>query len=306
MSDAEDSSLFFTDGYVVSKNSVVIPAQYNAFPTDPMSRVMFMFGSEWIHYDVDDDMIRSVSMRVSDSTCYLLGKNGTVVTCGGGGKVFSEKSLEGSFRKTKIQDVEKYGELFRLRVIADVPYACGQRGQIYTETSGGWEHADQGVFAKKAPTLEDIDGTGARDIYAVGMHGTVVHYDGRRWRTVDVGTNQHLSNVRCLTTGDVFMCGNSGVVIRRSGRGWELIDNPLGEPHYWGMDVYRGKVYLAHVNGMHVFDGKAITELDFGLGKEVSCHRVHSNEDVLWSFGVDDLFKFNGRKWREVICPENE
>jgi hypothetical protein len=306
MSKQKPSSLFFTDGCVTSADTVVIPAQLNKYPKHDMSRVCLVFGDVWRNYDVPKDMIRSVSFSNTDSICYMLGKNGTVISCGGNGKPFTQQNIAGTFRTAGIDDAKRYGELFRLRVVAGVPYACGQYGQVYRGSAGGpWVHADDGLLGKKAETLEDIDGTSTGNLYAVGWAGTVMHFDGQGWHSVDVGTNQILSNVRCLPSGEVLICGNSGILIRSVGAGWEQVTNPLGEPNYYGMDVFGGRIYLAYPTGMHVFDGSNFAEVDFGLGRKVTCHRLHSNDGVLWSFGVDDLLRFDGQQWREVICPDN-
>ena len=54
-----------------------------------------------------------------------------------------------------------------------------------------------------------------------------------------------------------------------------------------------------------VHDGTTFEPVDFGLSTDVDCHRLHANDGVMWSFGIDHLLVFNGKKWSEVVCPMN-
>src|SRR5262245_30388166 len=105
MEEIVDSSLFFTDGWVIHRRAVVVPAQYNAYPDADMSRVLFRFEEDWSYYDVDDDMIRSVTFQKKDGTCYLMGRNGVVHSAGRGRRPFTPDNIHGTFREERITDI---------------------------------------------------------------------------------------------------------------------------------------------------------------------------------------------------------
>jgi hypothetical protein len=303
---AKPSSLFFNDGHVVDRNAIVIAGQFNLYPDADVSRIALLLDAQWAGHDVRSDTIRSVTFDAVTQRCFLMGRNGIVVSVGNGQK-FSRDNLQGSWREVLIPDVARYGELFRIRAIANSVYACGQSSQIYKLQSGGWTHFDQGILDLGAETLEDIDGSAPDDIYAVGLLGTIAHYDGRAWRLLDSPTNQHLSNVRCVSRDEIYICGNNGTVFRGNQHAWTFIGEPASEVSYWGMDLFNGELYLAHSGGIVKHDGQNLVSVHVQLEtkRKLTFHRLHANDGLLFSFGVDDLVYFDGQTWREVVWPDN-
>lgn len=298
-------SIFFTCGHVIFRDTVIIPAQYNAMPDADISRVAFKFGDSWVYHDVDKDMIGSVTFLQANQSLWLLGRHGLIQSLDSDGKPFRLENLRG--RKVREDRIAtgRFGELLCIKAIAGSLYVCGQSSQVYKRTEKGWEHMDAGIFKMAAPTLESIDGTAPDDLYAVGEKGTILHYDGKQWHKLDSPTNRPLSTVRCVNSETVYICGNDGLLFRGNEHGWEYIGNPDVNCIFWDLEAFGGTVYLAHHRGMMIFDGTKLQEVDFGLKKKIRCHKVHANDGVLWSFGVDDLLYYDGANWTEVICPHN-
>jgi hypothetical protein len=305
MSQDPDRSLFFTDGHVISRHAVVIPAQLHAFVNDDFSRVMFKFGDDWVCHDMDV-MVRSVTFQASSQKCYLMGWNGIIGSCGMLGSPFSLASLEGTFEETTIPDVEEYGDLNRIRAVGEGVYVCGQSCQVYELQGSRWIHMDKGIIGQNSETLHDIDGTERNNIYAVGLSGSMYHFDGNLWTQLDSPTDQHLLNVRCVSRNEVYVCGYKGNIFRGSMNDWQFIGDPEFDGTCWGMDSFGGKLYLAHSRGLIMYDGNSLNAVDIGAGKDATFHRLHANKQMLYSFGPDDLFAYDGTRWSEIICPENE
>jgi hypothetical protein len=301
--DAHDSSLYFTDGFVVRRDTVIIPAQFRTLLAGTVSRILFMFGDEWFYHDFDDADVRSVTYW--DGLCYVMGMNGVVHCCGRRGHDFSPASLRGSYRKTMVPDVAYYGALFGIRFIGDDVYTCGQSSQVYIQRGSEWKHIDDEILTRGGITLEDIDGTGPEDMYAVGWKGTIYYYDGKRWEKLDSPTNRHLSNVRCVSRDEVYVCGNGGSIFRGHKHSWEFIGDPEFTDNFWGMAVFENQLFLAHNLGLMKHDGNELIPIDIDIGKTLSCHRLHGTDGVLWSFGEKELLRYDGNSWTEVICPEN-
>lgn len=302
--DGGDTSLFFTDGLVVRRDAIIIPSQFQDSPDTTLSRVLFLFGDEWFYHDFDNADVRSVTYR--DGLCYLMGMNGVVHSCGRLGEELSPDSLAGSYRETVVSDVPYYGALFRIRFIGEDVYACGQSSQVYVLRERGWEHFDNGILKRGGITLEDIDGTGPDDIYAVGWHGTTCHFDGKQWTTLDSPTNQHLSSICCVSRNEVYVSGNSGSLFRGHRNTWEFIGDPEFRENFWGMAAYAKEVFLAHSLGIMKYDGNELVPVDIDIGRSLSGYRLHGADGVLWSFGEQELLRFDGTSWVEVVCPENE
>ena len=75
--------------------------------------------------------------------------------------------------------------------------------------------------------------------------------------------------------------------------------------NFWGIEYFQGKIYLASLNGLFVLDDGHISTIKTGLTPEIKGYRLHANDGVLWSFGVDDLAFFDGNNWQRVIHPDN-
>ncbi|WP_394829306.1 hypothetical protein [Pendulispora albinea] len=59
--------------------------------------------------------------------------------------------------------------------------------------------------------IDDVWGSGPRNIWAVGQDGRMLHYDGATWSVRESGTAHHLSAVR--GHGDhVFVDGRKGAI----------------------------------------------------------------------------------------------
>ncbi|MGO9599189.1 MAG: hypothetical protein ACLP7Q_14470 [Isosphaeraceae bacterium] len=301
--DGDDGSLFFTDGFVVRRDAVVIPAQFNRYPDETLSRVLFLFGDEWFYHDFSNADVRSVTYR--DGLCYLMGMNGVVHSVGRSGQALSPATMPGSYREIVVPLAPDYGNLSRIRFIEESVYACGQSSQVYVLGSGRWKHLDDGIRQRGGSTFEDIDGTGPDDIYAVGWKGTICHYDGKRWARLDSPTNQHLSNVRCVSREEVYVCGKSGSLFCGNADGWQFVGDPDFTESFWGMTVFEEQLFLAHNLGLMKHDGNELVPLAVDIGKTLSCHRLHGADGVLWSFGEKELLRFDGAAWAEVVCPEN-
>jgi hypothetical protein len=70
--------------------------------------------------------------------------------------------------------------------------------------------------------LTGIWGSSADDIYAVGVDGTVVYYDGADWNPEDIGTTADLAGVWSSSKNDVFVVGfgGNGTVFHYDGSDW--------------------------------------------------------------------------------------
>ena len=73
-------------------------------------------------------------------------------------------------------------------------------------------------------SLHSISGVSSRYIWAVGDRGTILHYDGKSWRSVASGTTHNLHGVYCLGQHDAWAVGDEGTALRYDGEHWNKID----------------------------------------------------------------------------------
>lgn len=81
------------------------------------------------------------------------------------------------------------------------------------------------VVELPSETFSAIDGTGARDIFAVGSSGLIYHYDGRQWSPMQSGTSTPLFGVFAINRHDAYAAGDSGTVLHYNGRGWSPVSS---------------------------------------------------------------------------------
>ncbi|HEX6746110.1 MAG TPA: hypothetical protein VF092_02265 [Longimicrobium sp.] len=70
--------------------------------------------------------------------------------------------------------------------------------------------------------LYDVGGTSARNVFAVGAAGTVLHYDGASWASMPRVTDRHLISVWAADARHVFAVGEGGVVAGYDGNRWSV------------------------------------------------------------------------------------
>jgi hypothetical protein len=301
------STLFFSDGCIVGADTIVSTGHFNAYPGADATRILFRFGTYWTYDDCRTDMLRSVAYSPQNGKCFLAGRNGLIRSYGSStDRSFTLESLKGSMNEVTIPDVERFGEIFRVRAFAGHVFCCGQSAQVYRLQRGVWTHSDDGILSKRAQTLEDIHGTDADDVYAVGMAGTILHFNGSRWRELDSPTDQPLSSVRCARKGEVYICGNNGVFLRGDARGWEVIGSADVRMNFWGLDLVDDVPYLAHVSGIVKYENRTFTEVKLPVGHKISCNRLNASGERLLSVGVNDILLYDGNSWSEIIWPDNK
>src|SRR4051812_31166996 len=75
------------------------------------------------------------------------------------------------------------------------------------------------VRSGNSPTLFDINGTGAANIWAVG-NDAILHHDGTSWSVAASGINQNLTAVWPTTATDVWAVGSGGAIRHYDGTAW--------------------------------------------------------------------------------------
>jgi|GEM_PF-1728696 len=141
---------------------------------------------------------------------------------------------------------------------------------------GGWQQ-----IATGSPyDLEDIWGSKADDIYAVGERGTILHYSGKTWDPVaSIPTNQTLNAIWGSGPDDIFVVGDWGVILHYDGVHWSLQTNTSNQ-HLFDVWGFNGQdVYAAGFSGtiLH-YDGLTWTPEITG-----------STQDLLSVWGTQDL-----------------
>jgi hypothetical protein len=93
---------------------------------------------------------------------------------------------------------------------------------IYHYNGSSWTlvHTDPSTM------FNDLWGTAANDVWAVGTGGTVMHFDGASWTKSPVQTTRTLSRIHGTSASDIFIGGDE-TLLHFDGTGWSPIRLPL-------------------------------------------------------------------------------
>ena len=88
-----------------------------------------------------------------------------------------------------------------------------------------------------AENLFSIWGSSEDRVFAVGLYGTIIHWDGKNWELMDSPTNEILVGVWGTDSGpDVYVVGYEGTLLHWNGQEWRGVDIPFDKNLYgvWG------------------------------------------------------------------------
>lgn len=176
---------------------------------------------------------------------------------------------------------------------------------VYWVGSGGVIHYDGIKIAKtysSAVALNDVSGSSWNNIFAVGMNGRIIHYDGSAWTVMGSGVTDQLNGVWSSSQDNAYAVGAFGTILHYDGSAWST---DLTSPSLYGIwgssseDVFavgeRGTIL--HTNGSawslmpspYTNTGKGI----WGA----------SSSDVFVVGGGGGILRYDGSVWSAMTSP---
>ncbi len=307
MATKNTEPVYFIDGCIIKENYIYIASKIKSIDHNEYdhSRLFFLYDKQWFHHDLNWDIV-SVCLKLAN-------KNEPRKYCALSSQGEIEFQHPDNIDIENISDAGTFnglGAVKQIKQIGDHLYVCGDQGQVYKrEAPNQWVHFDKGILNRKisasATDLNSIDGIDEENIYTVGFNGKIFFLSGEKWQELDSPTNMHLERVKCVSKNEVYICGNNGTLLLGNKNGFKDISDTYVSDNFWGIEYFQGKIYLSSLNGLFVLDDKGIVQIKTGLEPEIKGYRLHANDGVLWSFGVDDLAFFDGKNWQRVIHPDN-
>jgi hypothetical protein len=89
---------------------------------------------------------------------------------------------------------------------------------VQAASSGSWENL--GVFHYGG---NGVWGAAANDIWTVGNSGTIMHFDGVYWNTVDSHTAGNLNGIWGTAADNIYACGGGGTILHYDGITWSVL-----------------------------------------------------------------------------------
>jgi hypothetical protein len=201
-----------------------------------------------------------------------------------------------------------------VRLIQDTLFACGLDRRVHRrEGPEAWTALPAVLDLGEEPEpdivfgFESIDGHAADDVYAVGWHGEIWHFDGTAWTQQDSPTTTVLTRVLCAPDGHVYACGLGGVLVRgRRGGTWERVGQgaAAADEDLWDLAWFQDTVWASSRSGLHTLQGADLQPVVFDDSDAHwvprSFHRLDARHGLLWSTSEREVMQFDGTRWSRI------
>lgn len=217
-----------------------------------------------------------------------------------------------------------YGSINKIRNINNQMFACGDRGQIYTQTNGQWEHYDSGLlmdvydlFKVDRDTLLDLNHispyTNIYDINHLGEHlyvcgddeqgGFIAIFKNEMWEKIVNAEDCLLSITQCPDGKNLIICGNYGQLLKGNMQSGfkEIASNGLT---YYDCAFYHDELYLASTQGIYRYMGASDFEL-IAKVPQVEINHIEEKDGVLWAVSFKHIYRYDGIEWVQIKHPNN-
>jgi len=177
-------------------------------------------------------------------------------------------------------------------------YVCGGAGTpnfCGVPFDGEWNWVVPSVTGEN---LNAVHAISANDVWVVGEHGTILHWNGSSFSRVNSGTIVGLNDVFATSASDVWVAGDSTVVLHlASDGGWARLAGDAGTGDFtsiWGTSP--ANMYLAKSNGQSVWRWNGSTWSSTAMASGNVSKISGTSATNIWAAG-SEVYAFNGLDW---------
>lgn len=181
-------------------------------------------------------------------------------------------------------------------------WVVGEAGVIHAfdRASATFSSFDSGT----TEPLRSLWGAADDDIWAVGDHGTLLHWDGTTWSPLNSGVSSTLSSVFGRSADDVWVVGGGGVKLHFDGITWQRfgsgVTGDLTSLHV----VDAQTAFAVGADTLLAYDGSTWTERDTPVGEARAVAGTGVSD--LWVAGTASIHHYDGTEWSEDSPDELE
>lgn len=195
----------------------------------------------------------------------------------------------------------------RLKCFNGYTYSVGIGRKLYKRVEvGKWIQFQEGfpkVESSNAIGFKDLDAFSESDMYAVGGHGDVWHFNGTRWQQMGFPSNVQLGTVTCAGDGNVYISGEGGSLWVGSKSTWKPIYEGASSVLWNDVLWFKDKLWLASDYQLRQLNGKSLDPvMHDGEAVPMNGHMdVHDGLVVIAS--AQYVRSFDGTTWRHLVEP---
>lgn len=195
----------------------------------------------------------------------------------------------------------------RLKCINGYTYSVGIGRALYKRTEvGKWIPFQEGFPKVEASTKQgfrDMDAFSESDMYAVGGHGDVWHFDGNKWRQMGFPSNVQLATVTCAGDGNVYISGEGGSLWVGGKSTWKSIYEGSSSVLWNDVLWFQNKLWLASDYQFRQLNGKNLEPVTHeGETVPMSGH-MDVYDGLLVIANLQYVRSFDGTTWRRLVQP---
>ncbi|MBL8300007.1 MAG: hypothetical protein JNN30_16835 [Rhodanobacteraceae bacterium] len=237
---------------------------------------------------------------VPEDKLVIVDTGGIVYAVGGG-----TQGLEGEL---PFERSGRYGSVDKLRNIGGELYLAGGNRTVGIRrgvSDWRWETERfplaENEFGSSKIGFRDIDGFNTSDIYAVGGHGDVWHFDGKNWGRVDFPSNQPLRTVCCAGDGNVYVSGYDGITFVGRGSRWRCIAEPAISLPFRDLVWYGDRVWATNDYGLWWVDPDGVKTTDLPATITGCAGNLSARDGLLLLAGYYGAALLQDGEWKVVF-----
>jgi len=198
---------------------------------------------------------------------------------------------------------------WRVKTIDGYAYSVGGQRQIYKrEDLGKWVKVVELPGHKEVSRVgfSDMDAFSPNDMYAVGGHGDVWHFDGVRWQQMGFPSNVQLATVTCAGDGNVYISGEGGSLWIGKKSTWARIYQGSASVLWNDVVWFDGKLWLASDYQLRQWNGRELVVVEYE-GEVVPIYgHMDARDGLLAVASPMSVMAFDGRTWRTLVAPYSD
>jgi hypothetical protein len=229
---------------------------------------------------------------------------GLLVARNSGGQV----SLMGGGKDFPDEYIHKDGwpMTWRIKCIDGYAYSVGGQRKIYKRTDvGNWMKFADLPKSENIETVgfNDMDAFNESDMYAVGGHGDVWHYNGKQWQQMGFPSNVQLGTVTCAGDGNVYISGEGGSLWIGQKSTWKSIYKGSSSILWNDVLWFEGKLWLSSDYQFRTWNGKDLEPV-MHEGKTVPMNGHMDAYDGLLAIASSEyVMTYDGKSWKHIVSP---